>query len=273
MSETPPPRVPGKLWPFYKPRRSLAVAGISRSGTSLLCALINELENAVCFNEVLPSDIDKLPAALARARRDLLERQPVQNKYADDGSLTTNTLERGVAKKKRVVEKPLDEDVVVASKRNIPYLTQLDALLELELPVVVLIRDPVYALGSWGSSAAVEKGIPGARIGPDDTHPHWSALALQQQDPIRRRAEAWQACAERILERRARLLVLRYEDLCGDPRAVVARIAELFSLELPSRLETWVTAAKNDDQRYPDVDRIKEAVFELCPARRELGYA
>lgn len=270
MMSTPP--LPAHLTTFDKPQRSLAVTGISRSGTSLLCALISELENAVCFNEVLPADVGSLRLAMARVRQDLLLGRPVSNKFGRRGQLTTNTLDDGVERKKCVVDKVLDERVVVASKRNIPYLFQLEQLLELELTVVALIRDPVYAIGSWSSEPAMRAGIPGARIGPDDSHPHWATIALGERDPIRRRAEAWQACAERIFAQRSRLTILRYEDLCLDPRATLARAVARFDVALPERFITAVEPAKNDDRRYPQIDAIKVAVHALCPGRRWFGY-
>lgn len=260
------------LAPFHRPDRDLIVCGISRSGTSLLCALINELDNAVCLNEVLPLEPGKLPRALARARRDLLRGRAVANKFDASGALTTNTLDEGVRRQKRVIDKPVDEQLLLASKRNIPYLLNLVQILELGVAIVALIRDPVYALGSWGSAKAASSGIPGARIGPEDEHPHWTPLALTSRDPIERRAEAWQACAERIWRAREQLIVLRYEDLCADPRATLAPIAERFALSLPSGPFGRVEPAKNDDARYPEIARVRAAVEARCPLRVAFGY-
>ncbi len=260
------------LEPFHRPDRALVVCGISRSGTSLLCALINELDNAVCLNEVLPTEPDKLPRALARARRDLLRGRAVANKFDASGALTTNTLAAGVVRAKRVVDRPLDEELLLASKRNIPYLLALERLSELGLPIAALIRDPVYAVGSWGRPEARAAGIPGARIGPQDEHPHWAPLGLQRQDPIERRAEAWQACAARIWSARDRLMLLRYEDLCADPQVALAPIAERFGLPPPRARSARVEPAKNDARRYPEVPQIRAAVSALCPLRNAFGY-
>lgn len=262
------------LEPFHRPDRSLVLTGISRSGTSLLCALVNALPNAVCLNEVLPSEPSALLVALARMRKDLLRGRPVPNKFdGEDGAPTTNTLGAGVVREKRLVEKPLDDELLLASKRNLPYLLRLEEILEHELPVAALLRDPVYALGSWGGEQARVAGIPGARIGPADQHPHWDALALTRRDPIERRAEAWQLCAERLWALRDRILVLRYEDLCADPAAVVDRIAVRFGLPLPAHLPVSVRPAQNDDRRYPEIPRVRAAVAALCPARLDFGYA
>ena len=262
------------LEPYHRPDRSLVLTGISRSGTSLLCALVNALPNAVCLNEVLPSDPQALPAALARTRKDLLRGRPVPNKFdAEDGTPTTNTLGAGVVREKRLVDKELDDELLLASKRNLPYLLRLEEILELELPVAVLLRDPVYALGSWGGEQARAAGIPGARIGPEDQHQHWDAMRLTRPDPIERRAEAWQLCAERLWALRDRVQILRYEDLCADPAGALDRIAVRFGLPLPAKLPVSVRPAQNNDSRYPEIPRVRAAVAALCPARLDFGYA
>jgi len=268
-----PSKLDSKLLPFDRPDRSLILTGISRSGTSLLCALINDLPNTVCLNEVLPTDLDRLPRALARTRRDLLRGRPVANKFDADGSLTTNTLATSVVRDKRAVNKPLDADLVLGSKRNIPYLLALDRILALELPVVVLVRDPVYAIGSWGGQDALHAQIPGARIGPENEHPHWAPLHLSRQDPIERRAEAWQACAERVWTVHDHVTLLRYEDLCADPERALDAVARRFGIPLPASLPQRPRPAQNLDDRYPNLDRVRAAVSALCPLREALGYA
>lgn len=254
------------------PERSLVVSGISRSGTSLLSVLLNSVQNVVCFNEVLPPDPARLPSALARARKDLLAGKAVRNKFDASGRLTTDTLSATV-KKKAVVDKPLDEDLCVATKRNIPYLNEAGPLLDLGYPMVVMIRDPVYTLGSWGSPKAVEAAIPGSRVAIGDVHPHWSQVRFTRQDVVERRAEAWQHYAERIWDLRARVQIVTYEELCARPAQTLAALCRYAGLSAPGTLPEIVRPAFNDDDRYPDLPRIRQAVRELCPARTHFGYA
>ncbi|MFH2006347.1 MAG: sulfotransferase [bacterium] len=247
------------------------MSGISRSGTSLLSVLINHIDNAVCFNEVLPSEAALLSDALAQARLDLLAGNPVRNKYDDKGQLTTDTLS-GMSKKKRLVRRPVDGEVCVASKRNIPYLSQAGELLALGYRMVVMIRDPVYTLGSWSSAKAAEGRIPGALLEVGATHPHWRPVHFTRTDVIERRAEAWQHFAALIWSLRSRVMIIQYEELCFHPEGVVADLCAFAGLSPPARLPDVVLGPLNDDRRYPELSRIRAAVAELCPVRRSFGY-
>ncbi len=255
-----------------QPGRTLVVSGISRSGTSLLAVLLNAIDDVVCFNETLPPDPERLPSAMARARKDLLAGRPVRNKYDRHGQLTTDTLSH-MDKKKAVVNKPLSENLVVATKRNIPYLNEAEALLDLGYPMVVMIRDPVYTLGSWGSPKAVAASIPGARVGVDDMHPHWRHVRFTSRDLVERRAEAWQHYAARIWGLRDRVHIVAYEDLCACPTETLVALGRYADLPAPGRLPEIVRPAFNDDDRYPELPRIREAVAAFCPARRHFGYS
>jgi Sulfotransferase family len=256
---------------YHRPERNLIVSGISRSGTSLLSVLLNSVDNVVCFNEVLPPDPERLPEALARARRDLLAGKPVRNKFDDVGELTTDTLSTMV-KMKSVVKKRLDEDLCVATKRNIPYLNEAEALLALGYPMVVMIRDPVYTLGSWGSPKAAAAGIPGARVGVGDVHGHWHRVRFSRQDVVQRRAEAWQHYAARVWSLRERVRIVDYEGLCARPLQTVVDLCRWADLPPPGVLPEIVRPSCNLDDRYPNLPHIRAAVRELCPARAHFGY-
>jgi len=256
---------------YNRPERTLIVSGISRSGTSLLSVLLNAVDNVVCFNEVLPSDPDRLPEALARMRRDLLAGKPVRNKFDHDGQLTTDTL-HAMVKRKVAVDRPLAEDLCVATKRNIPYLNEAEALLALGYSMVVMIRDPVFTLGSWGSAKAMAASIPGALVGVSQVHPHWHRVRFTRSDVVERRAEAWQHCAERIWGLRDRVRVVGYEGLCESPLETMAALCRHAGLSEPGPLPEIVRPACNDDDRYPDLHRVRAAVRDLCPARTLFGY-
>jgi hypothetical protein len=222
-----------KLERYHRPDRTFILSGISRSGTSLLSVIINEIPNAVCFNEVLTPDPKALPEALARVRRDLIKGRPVPNKFDESGRLATNTLDGVVTKEKRKVEKPLDENVVVGSKRNIPYLNVMEELLSHGFKAVVMVRDPVYTIGSWSSPRAAAARIPGALVSGDDVHPHWSAVRFSRQDVVERRAEAWQHHAARAWELRDRVKLVTYERLCLESDAVLEELCAYLELRAP----------------------------------------
>ena len=258
---------------YHRPNRSLVLSGISRSGTSLLSVLIGSLENAVCLNEILPPEPNLLPDAFARTRRSLLKGKPVANKFDATGQPTTDTL-ACMVREKRVVDKPLTKRALVGSKRNIPYLNNAVSLLEHGFLMVLMIRDPVYTIGSWGSEKAARGNIPAVRMSPGaDLHPHWHPVQFTREDPIERRAEAWEHYARIIWSLRGRATILRYEQLCSNPELVMANLCLVLGLAPPNALPDIVNPSKNDDARYPDLPAIREAVHALCPTRRSFGYA
>lgn len=261
-----------KLERYHRPDRTFVLSGISRSGTSLLSVIINEVPNAVCFNEVLTPDPKALPEALARIRRDLIKGRPVPNKFDESGRLATNTLDGVVTKEKRRVGKPLDENVVVGSKRNIPYLNVMEELLDHGFKAVVMVRDPVYTIGSWSSPKAAEARIPGALVSSDDVHPHWNAVRFSGQDVIERRAEAWQHHAAHAWDLRDSVKILTYEKLCLEPDAVLEELCVYLELRPPRPAPTVAGPPRNDDSRYPEIPRIRQAVRRLCSARKHFGY-
>lgn len=260
------------LLPFHRPDRSLVVTGISRSGTSLLTALVDHLDDAVCLNEVLPRDVAALPVALARTRRDLLRGRPVPNKFAASGEPTTDTVGAAFVKEKRRVDRPLSVDFWLGTKRNLPYLNALEALLDGGYTVLAMIRDPVLTLASWGTERAAAAGIPGARVEPGALHPHLAGLALASGDPVERRAEIWQHYAARLHRFRDRVTVITHEQLCAAPGEVLAGLAARLGLRPGALPPGLVDPSRAAPGRHGDLGAIRAAVARRCPAREAFGY-
>ena len=137
------------------------VTGISRSGTSMFTVMLDQLPNTVCLNEVLPKTVERLPEAFRVTRQRLLAGKRVWNKFSGD-ALATDTFDPGVQREKRRPGKILDEGLCLGSKRNLPYLNQLSALVGLGYPIVAMVRDPVFTIASWRTTRAQEKRIPAA---------------------------------------------------------------------------------------------------------------
>ncbi|ARA94811.1 hypothetical protein AWN76_017725 [Rhodothermaceae bacterium RA] len=259
----------GATWPVPdrpdRPDRTLIVTGIPRSGTSLLSALINEMPNAVCLNEIL-YDVDRLPEQIAQIRQRLMQGEPVPNKYDESGALTTNTLESQVVLEQRV--EAVGQDVVVGSKVNVPYLARLPLLLQYGYRVVGLVRDPVFTIASWSSEKA--RIIREARVTDDDLDPAWQGFPFQSADRLSRMAEVWQYLASILWQHRGRIMVLRYEDLIEAPEATLEKVAQLFGLPVPA-IE-YPLSSMNRDDRYQHLEAIREAVHRYAPIRTAFGY-
>ena len=253
--------------------RTLIVTGISRSGTSLMTVLLNELPNTVCFNEVLPTDAGELSHSIGAMRRQLLCGEPVPNKYDAHGMLATDTLVGTVLSESRCISKDLDADVVIGAKRNLPYLNQIEVLLDAGYRTITMIREPEATIASWSSVRARQHRIPGALVGEADLHPHWAPVSFSRSDEFERRAEAWQHYACRIWQYRERMMVVRYEDLCDAPVRVLGEVARYIGVRPAERLTLEVRPARKGAPPGADNDAIRRAVEQYCPVRQRFGYA
>lgn len=249
-----------------------AVTGISRSGTSLMVALLNQLPHVVCFNEVLPHHPDDLPDAFHTTRDALLQHKPVPNKYLNN-TLTTDTLVDGVEKQKHIIPITCPNQLIIGSKRNLSYLNHLPNLIHLHYPIIAMIRDPLYTIASWGSPRALKAGIPGARILDHDLHPHLQHITFHSNDPIARRAQLWEHYASILHTHRHHLHIVHYETLCAQPTHVLHTLATHLNTT-PSTLSVdFVSTTRNTRQRYAqNMDALQHAIHAHCPTQTEFGY-
>ena len=252
---------------YGRPSRNAVITGINRSGTSLFCVLLNDLPNTVALNEVL-YDVDNLPLHLALVRYRLLHDLPVPNKFRD-GELTTNPVEDGVTVEERTVEEAVDEEVVVASKVNVPYLVQLDRILEYGFRTIAVLRHPVYTIASWNRPVCTK--IPEAHVTDDDMHERWENIDFPVEGRLERQAMIWNYLAGLIWRRRDRVSVCRYEEITGRTAGVLRDVSGLLGVEHVG--EAPVLENMNRDSRYDDVPRIRKVVRDHCPNAPLFGYS
>ena len=257
---------------YYRTRFTLVrpsdfvLTGISRSGTSLLSALLCEPDDCFCFNEIF-YDPRTLPYFLAREKRRLLRGEPVPAKMNADGSLTTDTLAGEIVVARKSFP-PKRKGVVVGSNVNIPYLDRIDEILAYRYRVIVLVRDPVYTLASWNSAKA--QVIPEAHVTDDDMNPRWDGVKFHSTDRIGRQADIWEHYARLILDLRDRVKIVRYESLCDGQQATMETIYQYLGVTPPQ--QTRELRNMNVDSRFTGLDQIRETVSERCPSMQVLGY-
>jgi len=219
--------------------RELVITGIPRSGTSYLCNLLHRFDNCVVLNE--PEEIGpaleggRLPwpvAAFFRdRRRDVWRGVPIKNKLAE-GEVVADTAR---ANEQTVyAPKVAGGNFVLGVKSTIPFLSRLAALRRVmpEARFVTCVRNPLDTIASWKTSFAHlrEADVKAIRIG----HPGDPGLSEERRaelmriasigDLAVRRAEWWNYLAGLILEAREDSVVVRYEDLVGDPMGQMGRV-------------------------------------------------
>jgi hypothetical protein len=255
---------------FFR-KRTAIITGIPRSGTSLFSVMLNKIDGVVCLNEIL-YNVDTLDKDFEELRYKLVSGLPIANKYNDKGELTTDTM--FPTSVKEVALPKQKKDVVICSKVNYPYLSSLERIMELKIPVFVIVRDPVYTVASWSSEKANE--IPEAQVGPAPLRQHkrWDNFGFKTGDPLKRRVEIWNHMAGIIIKNISDLKLVNYEVLIQSPEKAMA---EFMALMGKPYHEGWnIEFDGNDPTRFQDegidLKKIEILVKEIASNRFFLGY-
>ncbi|MBE9547013.1 MAG: glycosyltransferase family 4 protein [Proteobacteria bacterium] len=258
--------IPTALARYHRPEKTVIVTGIPRSGTSLFSALLNDIDNAVCLNEIL-YDVNSLPSAFAEIRRRLIAGESIPNRYDSSGNLATDTQGSGANVQERIVQ-DVDENAVIGSKINIPYLNQIQKILDYGYKVIAIVRDPVYTIASWNSEKA--NIIPEAHVADEDMHPRWQRFKFTSDDKIERQAQIWNFYANLIWSLRNKIKIYTYELLTSDMEWVIKDMSEFIGLEPSTNM--LETSNQNIESKYPKIEEIKEAVKKYCPVKDVFAY-
>lgn len=205
--------------------------GIPRSGSTLTAALVDSLENSICFSEpdeyfIPPNAQDKqqyINAVLSSPRdyrKRLLSGEPIKDRRNPSGKAITNYIGRrwfrlGRKKDKRfgmVTPDMCDADTLIAVKHNIPFLSVLPELSRTSLKILGIVRHPLPTILSW-----VETKLPITEGHMPSAEAFWPALnqisVNEQSAP-----EAWALIYENLLRRmkECNVPIIKYEDMTKD---------------------------------------------------------
>jgi sulfotransferase family protein len=254
---------------------NLIVTGVSRSGTSYLCNLLHRFDNCVAINEprevisVLRDEVVPwgVPAFYGKLRIDIQARRPIANKVRR-GQVVEDTARS--ARRRFYRPRVSGDDFVLAVKNTREFLLRLDAVRSV-MPaarIVACVRNPLDTIASWKRSFP---HLHDADVGPFVRHPHCMWLPQEQREALRsieatphlaeRRALWWRFLAERALEHRGELVLVRYEELVSEPMLALHRILAGFR---PGSLRSPVvpSAARSCRALLDDDDLI--AISEIC---------
>lgn len=258
---------------YDKPDRNLIITGIPRSGTSLFSTLLNEIPNVYSMNEIL-YNIYNLPKDMAIVRYNLVNNLPVPNKYKDNKLATNTGIDKEITTEARIMDKEFDDNCVVASNVNLPYLNNIQCILTFGFKIIAVVRDPVYAIASWNMPYCKEMQIHNVML--ENLYGMFWMIPMVKETNIERQAELWEWYAGIInkLFEGGKIEYIKYEDFFNPPLYILSWVAKQLDVELPNNLCTPILKNNNKDDRYPDVDieAIREAVKEYCPIRKVFGY-
>jgi hypothetical protein len=265
--------------------RTVLITGISRSGTSYLCSLIDAHSNAVGLNET-PELVTALkgplppwwlPQYLRRVRSDILDGKPVRNKVKNGQVISDTAEEDRLGTYQPSVE---TDEFVVAAKNTFAFLSSL-ARLRHVMPgarLAICVRNPVDTIASWKASFAHlrQADLTIRPVGglDDPNLPQRWREALEEievtQNLAVRRARLWRYLAERILEDRANgHMLVRYEDLVADPVAVLGQLLD--GLPAGTLTGSWQAPRPRDRRSVLDAEDL-EAIAAICaPVAAQIG--
>jgi len=217
----------------------LIITGIPRSGTSLLCRLLNNQTETVIINE--PSRIFGLinqannPEWLARYYRALRQKiwdgDAIENKVID-GEIIEDT--HIIDQRSHYHPEVSRSDFILGTKNTLLYQSRL-GLIHRSMPtatIVACIRNPIDTIASWQNSfphlnTIDLKAFPGNYC----NHPFLTGREKQRLENIQncnqlplKRALLWQHISETLLDHADSLCLLRYEDLIAEPADCIRQI-------------------------------------------------
>lgn len=250
---------------------NFVITGIPRSGTTLLCKLMNHIENVVCMNEI-PAlyDVPNLSTSLCMLRTMLYMNKPVPMNVNLAGEIITDTQSQPNKIGMKKVDVDFSKPIFVGSKINVPYLFQIDSILKQGLKVISVVRNPVYAIASWNKHANINEQY----VMPEDFEkwPRYSTFGFKSDDKYERQAELWNYLAGIIVEKSH--IAIRYETLIDEAERVLGGCCLLLKASHKTTKELPKLSNMNEDSRFGDIDldKIRNAVNKHCNNAGEFDY-
>lgn len=261
------------------------ITGIPRSGTSLLCRLLDSLPGQVVLNE--PAEIfaalDHAPRPWAMPilyrewRRRIVAREPIDNKVVA-GQIVDDTAVTDV----RVphVADVEGDDFVLWTKNTLAYSARLPQLADVmpDAAVVACVRHPFDTIASWIGTfphlrdADVDRfplGGPADILLAEQQRRDLAAIRVCGDQPLRR-ALLWRHLAGMLLSRQRDLFIVRYEDLTADPHGQLACfLGPAFRPPPEHTIPALAPRSRRDTLSAADIEAIADVCVEPAAG---LGY-
>jgi hypothetical protein len=221
--------------------RNVLLTGTPRSGTTLLCSLLNKLPDTVALHEPMNVwDFLKCPDASAVAdvietfcaetRASLHERGVAVSKHVAglirDNAAADKVNQRGTRLRRTEhgpvkIDKPLSKDFVLAIKHPFAFSALLATLAQ-RFDCLAIIRNPLATLASWNSLTWLNVNSGHAPIGEKLDAQLQQKLATEP-DAIERQLHILEWFYKRFREFLPANAIIRYEDLISSRGRELAR--------------------------------------------------
>jgi hypothetical protein len=219
------------LWYSLTAMRNVLITGTPRSGTTLLCSLLNKLPDTVALHEPMnvwefPNCADAAGVAnvierfCAETRKSLHEKGYAISKHVGGhipDNVAADQVNRSGTRLRRTehgpvfVEKPLSDNFVLAIKHPVAFSALLKTLTQ-RFECFAIIRNPLATLASWNSLAWLNVRNGHAPIGEKLDSQLCSELA-SQPDAIERQLHILEWFYTRFCKILPDRAIIKYEDL------------------------------------------------------------
>ena len=221
--------------------RNVALTGLPRSGTTLVCHLLNKLPDVVALNE--PMRVDKLATlpdrdAMCESISDFFResRASISNSgtaYSRhvDGSVPDNVVGQnrvaGQRKDDAVrglirIDKPLPADYLLCIKHPVAFTALLPELARC-FPTFAMVRNPLSVLASWNS---VDMPFTRGRApAAENLDPRLRAILDVTNDAMERQLQLLDWFFDQYRSGLAPGRIIRYEDIITSGGSVLSCIA------------------------------------------------
>ena len=251
------------------------ITGLPRSGTSLLCSLLDNINDVVVINEPQeifaalssPAPAVNLGCYYRQMRTDIILGRTLHNKVDNQGRIIEDT--RLLDERRSYQPAVNSPTFLLGTKNPLAYLARLRQLCDdrPDLPKIATIRHPVDTIASWKKSFPHLENIDldafpfqGDYDVFIDAFQRRSLLQIRSQDSvIVRRALMWCYLTELIWRDRKQLVVIRYEDLQTDPATTLATVTSSLGLNTPKiDLSKQIRpSSKNLDMEASEISMIE----------------
>jgi hypothetical protein len=221
--------------------RNVLITGTPRSGTTLLCALLNKLPDTVALHE--PMNVWDFPkcrdaaavaeviaAFCAETRTSLREKGFAMSKHvggkvpdnvAADKVNAAGTRLRHTEHGPVYIDKPLTENFTLALKHPVAFSALLETLRD-RFDCFAIIRNPLSTLASWNSLAWLNVGKGHAPIG-EQLDPELARRLAAEPDVIERQLHILEWFYHRFRRFLSMNAIIKYEDLISSGGRELAR--------------------------------------------------
>ncbi|MFL6515477.1 MAG: sulfotransferase domain-containing protein [Chthoniobacterales bacterium] len=213
--------------------RNVLITGTPRSGTTLLCSLLNKLPDTVALHEPMnvwefpkcadaPAIADVIERFCADTRKSLLEEGMAVSKHVGGlipDNVAADQVNRSGTRLRHTehgpvrIDKPLSENFALAIKHPVAFTALLETLSK-RFECVAIVRNPLSMLASWNSLAWLNVRNGHAPIGEKLDAELRQELA-GESDVFERQVHILEWFYKRFREFLPEEAILKYEDVIG----------------------------------------------------------